>query len=106
MQDDHGYRKLGELIQQAAEDVKINDIIKKAIELASLSSPEAFAIQTAFNLLFYTVMTSLQNNKDDIVQDIHFSSLVHQNYHCGILPFDRKGATGNLLIDVQRTPKE
>ena len=106
MEDDKGYRNLGKIIEEVAGKIDINEMIDKALNLTSLADPKVFALKSAFKLLFHGVTTALQDNKDDIVQEISFSSLVHQNYHAGVVPFDFKGACGNLLIDVKTRPKQ
>ncbi|MDQ7780536.1 MAG: hypothetical protein RDV41_12645 [Planctomycetota bacterium] len=101
MEDDGGYRDLGKIVEEAAKKLDLPAIVEGAINVASLSNPAIFIARNTFKLLFHTVVTLLENNHDDIIQDFHFSSLVHQQYLQGVHPFDYRGARGFIEIDVQ-----
>jgi len=106
MEDDKGYRKLGEIIEETSRKLGINQLLENALKLdiLSLGSAEIFALKSGFNLLFSGVIEALKNNKDDIIQDFHFSALAHQNYQAGIHPFTYRNANGYLKIDVENKP--
>ncbi|MCB0723103.1 MAG: hypothetical protein KDC73_00255 [Ignavibacteriae bacterium] len=101
MDDDDGYRKLGEILEETAQKEKINDLIDKALEFTSLSNPATLLLKTGFDLFFSSVITSLKNNDDDVIQDFHFSSLSVQNYLNGIHTIDRNGAKATLNVYVE-----
>jgi len=108
MEDDKAYRDLGQTIEDVAEEFGINDILDEALSLdvLSLGAPQVFAIKTGFNLLFGGVVAALKRNKDDPIQDFHFSALAHQDYQTGIHPFNYRNANGHLKIDVEKTAKQ
>ncbi|GEM_PF-2826795 len=100
MEDDGGYRELGALIEKAASEVKLPDVLDGALKAASLAKPEVFLVKNTFQLLFHTLVTFLKNNHDDVIQDFHFSSLKHQRYLPGVHPFAYRGAEGYLQVHV------
>jgi hypothetical protein len=101
MEDDGGYRNVGKAIEESAKKLELPRIVDKALHAASLSHPAVFVARNTFKLLFHMVVTLLENNHDDIIQDFHFSSLVHQKYLAGVHPFDYRGARGYIEVDVQ-----
>lgn len=99
MEDDGGYRHLGQVIEDASRSLKLPDLVKAAVDAASLSSPEAFALKNGIELLFHAVVAGLKNNRDDVIQDLHFSALEHQGYLAGVHAFDQPGARGVLTVE-------
>ncbi|MHC4780672.1 MAG: hypothetical protein ACYTFG_19045 [Planctomycetota bacterium] len=101
LENDGGYRELGQLIEKAARQVDLPAVLDGALSAASLAKPEIFLLRNTFQLLFHTLITLLKNNHDDVIQDLHFSALKHQRYLPGIHPFQYRGAKGYLKIDVE-----
>jgi hypothetical protein len=99
MENDGGFRELGRRIEEAAEQVRLPEVIEGALQAASLAQPEVFLLRNTFRLLFHALIALLKNNHDDVVQDFHFSSLRHQRYLPGIHPFAYRGAKGYIKVD-------
>lgn len=102
MENDGGYRETGQLIEAAAKEVDLPGILEGALKAVSLAKPEVFLARNAFRLMFHTLLTMLQNEHDDVIQDFHFSSLKHQRYLPGVHPFAYRGAEGFIRVDVSQ----
>jgi hypothetical protein len=105
MEDDGGYRRLGQVIEQRAEQIglaeKVAALADLSAEAASLGAPEVFALQLAARLFFTSVVIALQENRDDVIQDFHFSALSVQDYLAGIYDVDGPGASIQYVVDVR-----
>ncbi len=106
MDDDSGYRKLGQIIEDAAKKIDLPGLVDAAAGIFDLSSPAVIALKKGLEALVVLVTTALKNNKDDVIQAVHFSALAHQGYLAGEhmfapRPIPREGgADVRLLIDV------
>lgn len=105
MEDDKAYRSLGRYVEETAKQMKIDELIEAAIAATSLGNPVVRVLSSAFKGFVSAVISRLKQNEDDVIQQLHFSSLAHQGYKQGVVPFERRNAEGHLLIDVQAEDK-
>lgn len=102
VEDDEGFRKLGNILEQEINKSQVIELIKNVTSLGTLANPQVIVLRNAFQLLFSSIVLSLQNNQDDIIQELHFSSLYHQEYLSGIHTLDGQGAKIEFVVDVQK----
>lgn len=105
MEDDKAYRDFGKFVEETAKAMEIDKLVEAALKAASLANPIVGILSRVFKGLFSAVLNRMQNNEDDVIQQLHFSSIVHQRYCPGIVPFDERGATGHLHVMVNEVPK-
>ena len=105
MEDDNAYRNLGKFVEETAQAIGIQKLILEATQAVSISNPVVGLLSNAFGELFNSVLNRMKNNEDDVIQQLHFSSIAHQGYREGIIPFERSGASGHLEVVVHKKLK-
>jgi hypothetical protein len=103
MEDDKAFRDLGKYIEQAAAQFDMDNLIASLLRVPGLhlGDSRVLKLRGIFSALFSVVVELLTRNRDDVIQDFHFSALAHQSYLKGIHPFETRNAKGHLMVDLK-----